>query len=64
MVKSHTHHWKVYSTALVPNTIMVSCSCGAEGQVTKFTQEEWDRAFYAPSEPYPWEDDSRVKIVK
>jgi hypothetical protein len=55
----------VYSTALVPPTIMLSCECGAEGRVTNFKLYEWSAAFYAPSGPYKWTgENKRVKLVK
>lgn len=58
----HKHRWKVYSTALVPPTILVSCKCGSDGWVRDFTPEEWGEAFYAPSNPYVWSDNERVKV--
>lgn len=55
------HVWIVYSTAMIPPTIMVECAeCGALGGVLEHTQEEWGLAYHAPSMPFRWADDSRV----
>ena len=59
----HKHQWIVYSTALCPPTIMVYCQqCYERGSIEYFNSIEWDKAFYAPSDNYPWLDESRVKI--
>ena len=56
------HNWNIYSTALSPPTIMVECDkCDAEGQVTDFTGDEWDSAFYRPR---PWHDNERVTVIQ
>ena len=58
------HNWVVFSTALMPPTIMVECAeCGAYGGVLDHTLEEWNLAFYAPSMPFRWADDSRVILL-
>ena len=57
------HEWVVFSTALTEGWIMVQCvECGAHGTVDHSTKEEWSKAFYAPEEPYLWEDNSRVTL--
>jgi len=61
----HHHNWMVYSTALCPPTIMVYCKdCGEEGSVSDFSEDEWDNAFWAPEEEYPWPDKDRVSVNK
>lgn len=62
MSKLCKHEWVVYSTGLCPPTIMLYCEkCELDGFVEDFTQEEWNRAFYAPSSHYRWIDSKRVK---
>lgn len=57
------HEWIVYSTALVPATIMLQCHlCGEHGGVLEHTAEEWALAYHAPSSPYRWADESRVVL--
>ena len=57
------HEWIVYSTALVPATIMLQCRlCGKRGGVLQHTVEEWSLAYYAPSMPFRWADESRVLL--
>ena len=59
------HKWIVYSTALCPPTIMVHCGkCDKCGGITDYEMEEWYRAFSASSEPYPWQDNSRVEVYE
>ncbi len=42
---------------------MLQCvKCRAMGTVDDSTEEEWAEAHHAPSEPYRWEDDSRVTM--
>ena len=55
------HKWMVFSTSLVPPTIMVYCPlCGIHGRVEDYSAEEWGDAFYAPDKNYRWHDDKRV----
>ncbi len=57
------HEWIVFSTALAEVRIMVQCvECGAHGTVDDPTKDEWADAFHAPSQPYLWDDNSRVTI--
>lgn len=57
------HEWVAFSTALAEGWIMVQCvECGAHGTVDDPTRKEWSEAFHAPSNPYRWEDNSRVTI--
>ncbi len=53
----------MFSTALLDACLMLQCiECGTHGTVDDPTKEEWSEAFYAPSNPYRWEDESRVRI--
>jgi hypothetical protein len=57
------HKWIVYSTALVPPSIMVYCeNCDSEGYITDFTEEEWHQAFFASEKPYRWRGKGKVII--
>lgn len=57
------HKWLVYSTALADCVLMLRCEkCDARGVVDNPTQEEWRKAYHAPSAPYLWENASRVRI--
>lgn len=57
--------WWVYSTAIVPGFLILQCKkTGKFGLVKNPTREEWNAAFYAPSNPYRWLDDSRVVEAK
>ena len=57
------HEWIVYGTALVPAAIMVKCRlCSEWGGVLQHTEEEWALAYYAPSMPFRWADESRVVL--
>ncbi len=56
-----SHQWMVYSTALCPPTILVTCSaCRTFGQVRDYTRAEWAAAFFAPGNPYQWHNGERV----
>ncbi len=57
------HEWVVFSTALKDVCLMVQCvQCGAMGTVDDPDEQEWSEAYYAPSQPYGWDDDSRVTV--
>ena len=57
------HQWTVYSTALSDGVLEVQCDkCAILGSVADPTEEEWSKAYDAPSNPYPWKDGSRVKV--
>ena len=57
------HEWVVFSTALKQGWLMLQCiHCGAMGTVNDPTEEEWAAAFHAPTNPYRWEDESRVQV--
>jgi len=57
--------WWVYSTALSKGWLMVECKkTHATGTVRDPSPEEWKAAFYAPSHPYRWYDESRVVVYK
>ena len=57
--------WMVYSTALCPPTILVlNDETEQYGTITDFSREEWNAAYYAPSNPYPWPDIDRIIATK
>ena len=57
------HEWYVFSTELSHVCLMVECQkCGAFGTVDDPSKEEWGDAFHAPSNPYRWQDNSRVTV--
>jgi hypothetical protein len=59
------HGWIVYSTAIATQVIMVYCEkCSARGYVEDFSEEEWNDAFWAPEQSYPWQGKGTVKISK
>jgi hypothetical protein len=61
--KPHQHEWVVFSTALKECCLMVQCvECGTIGTVDDPSQKEWQDAFDAPSNPYRWDDESRVTV--
>lgn len=60
---SGRHEWVVFSTALAQGWLMLECPhCLAHASVDDPTQEEWETAFHAPSEPYIWNDAKRVTV--
>ena len=59
----HQHEWVVFSTALNDGCLMLQCvECGLVGTVDDPSREEWSEAFHAPSRPYRWFDEKRVRI--
>ena len=62
--EEHEHEWWVFSTALGEGALMCGCNCGGFGVVEDPTKEEWSLAYYAPSNPFRWADNSRVRFVK
>ena len=61
----HGHEWVVYSTALQEGWLMLQCvGCGWGAVVTDPSLAEWSEAFYAPSRPYRWHDESRVRVTR
>ena len=57
------HEWMVYSTVLNEGWLELHCDkCALVGTVIDPSKEEWQQAFSAPSEPYQWHDNSRVKL--
>src|SRR5262249_31755161 len=60
---AHFHEWVVYSTALEDRCLMLQCvECGALGTVDDPTKKEWRKGYYAPSRPYRWTDEARVRL--
>jgi hypothetical protein len=68
MSQQHTeqeHRWIAFSTAIASNKIMVECEvCHASGAISDPSASELKEAFFAPNNPYPWKDNSRVEILK
>jgi hypothetical protein len=61
----HAHEWVVFSTALEEHWLMLQCiGCGWHGVVEAPSAREWSQAFRAPSRPYRWYDEARVKIKR
>lgn len=59
------YHWEVISTCLGTGELMVTCTkTGSFGVIPDPTSEEWARAFYSPSTPYPWPPPSRVVVKR
>lgn len=57
------HEWYVLETIQTEKSILVQCrKCKRFGFVEDPTKEEWKTAQDADSEPYLWEDNSRVVI--
>jgi hypothetical protein len=55
--------WWVYSTASEDRSLLVEDrNSGDRGYVPDPTKTEWNAAFHAPSNPYPWHDTSRVIV--
>lgn len=60
---SQTREWWVFSTALNQGWLMLICDItGATGSIRDPSADEWKAAFYAPSKPYRWHDESRVVV--
>jgi hypothetical protein len=58
-----THEWVVFSTALQEVCLMVVCvNCGVNGTVNDPSEDEWRRAFRAPSQPFKWDAKERVTV--
>ena len=56
------HEWVVFSTNITEATLIVQCvECGEMGTVNDSSEEEWKQAYHAPSKPYRWLDETRVK---
>jgi hypothetical protein len=59
----HAHEWVVFSTALADRWLMLQCvGCGLHAVVENPSEEEWKKAFHAPSRPYRWHDENRVVL--
>jgi hypothetical protein len=57
------YDWWVFSTALSDGWLMLYCqNTGKTGTVCDPSEEEWAKAFHAPSQPYQWADNSRVIV--
>lgn len=57
--------WVVYSTCLSNKTLLVQCVETLQtGTVVGPSPDEWERASNAPSQPYRWNDQSRILVYK
>jgi len=57
------HEWVVFSTAVEDSCLMLQCvKCGLHATVDDPSKKEWSNAFYAPSKPFRWHDETRVVI--
>lgn len=57
------HEWVVFSTAINDGVLMLQCvDCGKNAIVSDPTLEEWSEAFTAPTQPYRWRDQGRVRV--
>lgn len=58
-----SHSWFVYSTASEDRCLLVEDrNTGQRGYIPDPTKAEWEAAYHAPSNPYPWKDASRVIV--
>lgn len=65
MIDNCQHEWVVFSTCIGTIEIMCECAtCGAFGVVADPFQEEWSKAFHAPSHPYRWPGGDDRVVVK
>ena len=56
------HHWEVVGTVLSEVSLQTHCKrCALYGSVPNPSEEEWDRAFHAPDNPYDWDEPERVQ---
>src|SRR5262249_37322289 len=59
------HEWVVFSTALQRGALILECmGCHAFGVVEDPTSEGWGEAHDAPSQPYRWQGNACVKIIR
>src|SRR5262245_9164405 len=58
------HEFMVFPTAVADGWLLLQCAkCGANATVDEPTEEEWSTAIYGPTDPYPWQDVSRVTLL-
>lgn len=56
------HEWQVVSTVLSESALQTHCKiCGLYGSVSDPSDDEWEKAFEAPSSPYDWLHPERVE---
>ncbi|APX15665.1 hypothetical protein VWY34_06600 [Phaeobacter sp. JH20_02] len=59
------HKWLVIAAIRNSVELQVQCvRCFAYSEVSDPSQQEWNDAFGAMENPYPWDDDSRVNPVR
>jgi hypothetical protein len=57
--------WWVFSTCITDVTLLLQCrKTGDVGIVKDPSLDEWRDAFHAPGNPYPWQDASRVEVIR
>lgn len=57
------HRWIVFSTALSSGELMLACSrCDAYATVLPEDSAEWSAAYYAPSSPYLYRGNGKLKL--
>ncbi len=62
-IDDHHHTWVVFSTTTGDGWLMLQCvDCGLHATVEDPTSEEWRQAFYAPSCPYQWLNETRIVV--
>ena len=62
--RGEDHDWLVFTTYLQDILIGVFCRrCGCDGVIQKPTRADWDRAYDAPSRPYPWRCGHLVRFI-
>ena len=62
-MKECKHEWYVVATTKLSRSLMVECrKCRRCGFIEKPDKQEWKEALEAESEPYLWEDNSRVNV--
>ena len=62
-MKECKHEWYVFSTSQQDRSLILKCrKCKRFGTIEDPTKQEWSDALMAESEPYLWEDNSRVVV--
>ena len=62
-MKDCKHEWYVFSKSQQDTNLMVECRrCKRFGVIEHPSKQEWNAASNAESEPYLWEDNSRVNV--
>lgn len=65
MPQECNHKWMVVSTCVTTVELIVQCTnCRSAGIVSDPTKKEWRKAWSAPSNPYRWENNDRVTLLR